>query len=186
MKDAFSTILQEIQMNKKEPLLIAIDGRCASGKTTLASRIKEEINCNVIHMDYFFLRPEQRTEDRLRQPGGNVDYERFLEEVIEPLKQGSTFSYRAFDCKTMDLTDEIQVKPNPVTIVEGAYSCHPLLWDFYDIHIFLSVDSKEQLQRIECRNGEKALATFRERWIPLEEYYFSQCQIMERCDYIFM
>ena len=65
MKDAFSTILQEIQMNKKEPLLIAIDGRCASGKTTLASRIKEEINCNVIHMDYFFLRPEQRTEDNL-------------------------------------------------------------------------------------------------------------------------
>ena len=47
-------------------------------------------------------------------------------------------------------------------------------------------DLKEQLQRIECRNGEKALATFRERWIPLEEYYFSQCQIMERCDYIFM
>ena len=48
MKDAFSTILQEIQMNKKEPLLIAIDGRCASGKTTLASRIKEEINCKLI------------------------------------------------------------------------------------------------------------------------------------------
>lgn len=185
MKDAFSLILQEIQTNKKKPLLIAIDGRCAAGKTTLASRLKEEINCNVIHMDHFFLRPEQRTESRLSQPGGNVDYERFLEEVIRPLKQGRTFSYRVFDCKTMDFTYDIQVEPNLVTIVEGAYCCHPSLWDFYDIRIFLSVDSEEQLKRIRRRNGEKALKTFCERWIPLEEQYFSACQIQERCDYVF-
>ena len=185
MKDAFSVIFQEIQKNRKEPLRIAIDGRCASGKTTLASRLKKEINCNVIHMDHFFLRAEQRTESRLSQPGGNVDYERFLEEVVDSMKKGSLFSYRVFDCKTMAFTDNVQVEPNKVTIVEGAYCCHPSLWDFYDVRIFLSIDSEEQLRRIKCRNGEKALKEFRERWIPLEENYFSTYQIMERCDYRF-
>ncbi|MGN0453507.1 MAG: uridine kinase [Ruminococcus sp.] len=185
MKNTVSLILQEIQGKRKEPLLIALDGRCASGKTTLALRLAEEINCNVIHMDHFFLRPEQRTKNRLSQPGGNVDYERFAEEVMKPLRQGQAFSYRVFDCKTMGFTDSIQVKPKAVTIVEGTYSCHPALWDYYDIRIFLSVDPKEQIRRIAGRNGEKAAATFRERWIPLEEQYFSAFDINGRCDYEF-
>lgn len=182
---AFSIILQEIQRNEKEQLLIALDGRCASGKTTLASRLKEAINCNVIHMDHFFLRPEQRTESRFSHPGGNVDYERFLQEVAGPLRQGRAFSYRVFDCKTMGFSEDIRVEPKPVTIVEGAYCCHPSLWDFYDLHLFLNIDPQEQLRRIACRNGEQALAAFRERWIPFEEQYFNACQIRERCDYVF-
>lgn len=186
MEDALSVILQEIQICKKESMLVAIDGRCASGKTTLAARLKEELHCNVIHMDYFFLRPEQRTRKRLGEPGGNVDYERFLEEVMHPFRQGKPFSYRRFDCKSMDFVSEIQVEPNALTIVEGAYCCHPALWDFYDLHIFLSIEPEEQLRRIAQRNGDQALVTFRERWIPLEEHYFLEYHIQERCDYSFM
>ena len=39
-------------------------------------------DCNVIHLDHFFWRPKQRTAERLQQAGGNVDYGRFLEEVL--------------------------------------------------------------------------------------------------------
>ena len=59
------------------PYIVAIDGRCASGKSTLAAYLKSALACSVIHMDHFFLQPHQRTEKRLREPGGNVDYERF-------------------------------------------------------------------------------------------------------------
>ena len=54
----YQTILQKINAvsDANTPLLIAIDGRCASGKTTLSSYLQKELNCNVIHMDYFFLR----------------------------------------------------------------------------------------------------------------------------------
>ena len=79
MNSVVSCILGEISKLNKSSVIIAIDGRCAAGKTYLASRIKEAVECNVIHMDYFFLRPEQRTSERLREPGGNVDYERFTE-----------------------------------------------------------------------------------------------------------
>ena len=185
MKNTISAIIQEIETRKQRPLLIAVDGRCAAGKTTLAGRLEQELNCNVIHMDHFFLQPEQRTEERLHEPGGNVDYERFREEVISGLHTGQAFSYRRFDCKTMSFVSEIQVEPKTVTIVEGAYSCHPTLWDAYDLRVFLDVDGQEQLQRIEHRNGTEALPMFRDRWIPLEERYFETYRIKERCDHVF-
>lgn len=185
MKDLCTVILKAIHSRKKEPLLIAIDGRCAAGKTTLADKIKKETDCNVIHMDHFFLQSNQRTEERLETPGGNVDYERFLEEVMLPFRSGQPFSYRIFDCKSMDFVSEVFVKPNAVTIVEGSYSCHPALWDFYDFRIFLDIEPEEQLCRIRRRNGEEALAVFRDRWIPLEERYFSAYRIQERCDFSF-
>ena len=47
------------------PYLIAIDGRCASGKTTLAAFLQERIQeCAVVHMDHFFLQDAQRTKER--------------------------------------------------------------------------------------------------------------------------
>ena len=165
-------------------MLIAIDGRCAAGKTTLSEMIKEKIPCDVIHMDHFFLRPEQRTEERLREPGGNVDYERFLEEVMQPLRKGDTFLYRVFDCRSMGFSSEICINPGKLTIVEGSYSCHPKLWEFYDLHVFMDIDAKTQKERIRNRDGEEKLEVFQKRWIPMEENYFENCHIRERCEYV--
>lgn len=184
MENAFYIVKEEIGKRKK-PLIIAIDGRCASGKTTLAKQLSETLNCNVIHTDSFFPRPEQRTPERLNEPGGNLDRERLLSEVMEPLKRGEAFSYRVFDCKTQSLGEEIRVEPRPVTIIEGSYCCHPALWEYYGLRVFLNVDPTEQLRRIERRNGADKLAVFREKWIPLEEKYFAAFDIEKRCDFIF-
>ena len=56
---------------------VAIDGPCASGKTVFAASLHERFGGNVLHMDDFFLRPEQRTPERFAEPGGNVDRERY-------------------------------------------------------------------------------------------------------------
>lgn len=169
-------------LQKKQHILIAIDGRCASGKTTLASRLQELFGCNLIHMDHFFLRPEQRTKERMNTAGGNVDYERFLMEVLSPLHGGEAFSYRPYDCRAQALAEAIQIAPNPVNIIEGSYSCHPNLRGYYDLTVFLTIDETEQMNRIEHRNGKSAAIQFRERWIPLEERYFSAYSIAECCD----
>ena len=94
---------------QKEFVIIAIDGNCTAGKTTLAGQLSEMYDCNVFHMDDFFLRPEQRTAERFAQTGGNVDYERFLEEVLIPLGTGKPFSYRPFDCGTFALSAPVTV-----------------------------------------------------------------------------
>jgi len=184
MQVAAESVLCEIEglRQKEKYLLIAIDGRCAAGKSMLAAHLQKACGCNVIHMDHFFLRTEQRSAKRLEEPGGNVDYERFLKEVLLPLRQGETFSYRPYDCHKREMAEAIRIEPHPVNVIEGSYCCHPALFDKYDLRIFLTIDETKQLRRIRMRNGEMGAAMFQDPWIPLEERYFSVFNIKDRCD----
>ncbi len=164
------------------PVIIAIDGRCGAGKTTIAKKLETKFGCNVIHLDDFFLPPEKRTPERLSTPGGNVDVERFLNDVMLPLKSGTPFSYRPYDCHTNGFKAPVSIVPSKLTVIEGSYSCHPLLWDFYDLRVFVDADAQTQLDRIRKRNGEDAAKVFEERWVPLEEKYFDAFSVKERCD----
>ena len=166
------------------PLLIALDGRAAAGKTTLATRLAPVLHAYVLHMDDYFLRPAQRTPARLSVPGGNVDRERFLSEALLPLSRGEAFDCRAFDCQTGAYKPSVHVPPQRVCIVEGSYSCHPALAPYYDLRVFLTVAPDEQLRRIRARNGEERAAVFAARWIPLEEAYFAACRTAETCDLV--
>ena len=134
-------------------------------------------------MDHFFLRPEQRSPDRYAQPGGNVDHERFLEEVLLPLRRGERPVYRPFDCHTQTLQDPLPFAPGPVVLVEGSYACQPALREYYDVRAFLTVDPAVQMERITAREGGAYAQVFREKWIPLEERYFSGCDVEAQCDY---
>ncbi len=169
----------------ESPYIIAIDGRCASGKTTLAGELCRLLECNVIHADDFFLRPEQRTAERLSEPGGNFDRERFLSEVLLPLSEGKTVAYRPFDCKSMALCEPILPGENRISIIEGAYCTHPELRGYYSLTIFLDVEREEQMKRIRRRGGEEAARAFAEKWIPLEERYFDAFGTKNLCDFIF-
>lgn len=189
MRRIMDILLEEIRRlplpSAGRPLLIALDGRCAAGKSTLAAALQAETDCNVVSMDHFFLRPEQRTAARLAEPGGNVDRERFREEVLLPLSTGEEISYRPYNCHRQELDAPIRLKPGPLAVVEGAYSCHPALWDFYDLRVFLTVSPDEQLRRLRSRNGPDGAAAFQNRWIPLEEKYFAAFRIQERCRFCF-
>jgi len=173
------TVIRRIdnRLKEKTPLIVAIDGRCASGKTTLASALQAHYGCNVVHMDEFFLRPEQRTAERFATPGENVDHERFLAEVLLPLSRGEKVTYRPYNCSLQELGETITLADNPLTVVEGSYSFHSTLREYYDLRIFLQVDPQTQMERILKRNGAEMAKMFRDRWIPLEEAYFSACQV---------
>ncbi len=151
--------------------MIAIDGRCASGKTTLAQKLSEILDANVFHMDDYFLRVEQRTKERFEQSGGNVDWERFYKEIGKKLHTNEDIVYSPFDCKTFTISNGIRVPQKRYTIVEGSYSMHPELRNLYDYFIYLTIDPTFQLQRIQKRNPDK-VNMFVERWIPFEEKYF--------------
>jgi len=164
--------------------VIAIDGRAASGKTTKAMLLSAALDAPVIHMDDFFLPPSLRTEERLAQPGGNVHYERFAEEVLPHLTSGEAFVYRVFDCSRMDFHGLREIPAAPVRIVEGSYAHHPALGDYADLRVFTSVNEAEQMARILARNGEGMAEMFRTRWIPMEEQYFAAMDAASRCDLI--
>lgn len=178
-------LCQEIDrlLAQKGRILLAIDGRCGAGKTTLATQLAGRYDCNLFHMDDFFLRPEQRTAQRYEEPGGNVDYERFYEEVLTPLRRTDSFSYRKYDCSTQALTPPVLVTPKALNIIEGSYSTHPYFSAPYDFTVFLTTNPETQKRRILQRPAHLHEPFF-QRWIPMEEAYFRTYSIMEHCDLV--
>jgi len=170
---------------KKSFLLVAIDGRCGSGKTTLAEAINELRGYPIVYMDHFYPRLKQRTEERLNEPGGNLDRERFLKEVMAPLLRQEPFSYRPYNPMVHDFSPPISITPVDVVIIEGSYSLHPELISNYDLRIFMTVDMEERIRRIRERNGEAGLEMFIEKWIPMEEHYFKTFKTEDQCDFVF-
>ena len=169
---------------QKERILIAIDGNCCAGKTTMATRLGSLLGANVFHLDDYFLQMHMRTPERLSQPGGNVDAERFLSEVLSPTARGEAAQVRKYDCHEDLLLDPVLVSPSRVAIVEGAYSLHPLLAPHYDLTVFCRIEPELQLSRIRARNGSAALNVFQSRWIPLENQYFQALDVLSQCDIV--
>lgn len=163
-------------------VILAMDGMAAAGKTTAAKALSARWNTPVVHMDDFFLPPELRTPERLAEPGGNVHYERFREEVLPGLRAETTFSYRVFDCSVMDFGGRTTIPDAPVVIVEGAYAMHPAFEQYWDISVFFSAESAVQESRIRRRNSDEAWSTFQNRWIPMENAYHAAFAIPARAD----
>ena len=165
-----------------ESVLLGIDGPCAAGKTTLAGLLQAEFSCTVLHMDDFFLPPERKTKARLEMPGGNVDWERFYEEVLQRLSRGARqVTYRPYSCQSGALLPPVTAVQTPLTVVEGSYSLHPELRPCYGLTCMLRVSPEVQLDRLR-RRDPALLDLFVQQWIPLEERYFSAFDLYRQCD----
>ena len=179
-----SEIVKRVRMMEdRTPILVAIDGSCTSGKSTLGMMLAQELDANLFRVDDYFLRPEQRTAERLAEIGGNVDYERFREEVLLPLKEGKPFAYRPYDCSTGVLKQPVEVAPKHINIIEGSYSHHPYFEDPYDLKVFLKISPETRLQRIGMRPAFLR-KRFLEAWIPMEQQYFEHFSVEKKADLV--
>ncbi len=167
----------------KEHLIVAVDGRCGSGKTYQTNLLAGETLCRVIRMDDFYLPMEERRPDWQTIPAGNIDAERFRREILIPLQKGELHSYRPYSCKTGDYGDVIILPETPLTVIEGSYCLHPDFCGFYDYKIFLTCSQKTQRRRLQAREGER-FGVFLERWIPMEERYFAHYSIPSSADVV--
>ena len=167
----------------QQPVVISIDGRCGSGKSSLAAVIKEVFSCNVFHMDDYYLPPDRRADDWETIPAGNMDLERFKMEVLQPVKEGKDVLYQPFDCQTGSLAEPSAVPPTQLTVIEGSYSQHPELSDQYELKIFITSGPEVQRKRLTEREGDYVKVFF-SRWMPLEERYFTAFDIENKSDMI--
>jgi len=169
-------------IKEKQRVIIGIDGPCASGKSTLATELEEKYNATVFHMDDYFLPSEMKTTKRLNEIGGNVYYERMIDEIFSQINE-DVIVYQKYNCMTESLETPESVSLGNVIIIEGSYSLRENLRKYYDLKIVTSIEKQEQLKRLENRN-KRLLNRFINEWIPLENKYFEGSKIYDIADII--
>ncbi len=178
--EVFKVALHALQEHR----VLSIDGPCASGKTTIGKLLSSFLECPCIHMDDYFLQANQRTAQRLEEPGGNIDYERFHQEINEAWNHKQPIHMRSYDCSSQKLRKEVILEESPILIIEGSYAHHPYLDDMQAFKIFMDIEPSIQKERLQKRSPDK-FPDFIEKWIPMEEKYFHAFSIKEKSDYVF-
>lgn len=176
-------ILKQISdlLAKKERIIVAIDGYSNGGKTTLASRIAESFeDCVVIHVDDFYLPKNSVKKNTIND--GNIDYDRLKSEVVDKLSE-EAFEYHIFSCEKQDFIGKTILKHPRLIVVEGAYSLHPCLGNYYDLSIFIEIDEKTQIGRLKKRNKAN-IDEFINKWFVLERNYFSFYHIKNKASIV--
>ncbi len=138
----------------KEVIVIGVAGGSASGKTTVAARLKEEFNDNVeliCHDSYYLAHDDMPFEERVKinydHPNA-FDTERMLKD-IRSLKQGVAIDCPVYSYAKHNRTREtVHVKAAKVIIIEGFLIFeNKALRDLMDIKIFVDTDADERLVR---------------------------------------
>lgn len=179
-----SILTAALDQHPTKPLVLALDGRCGSGKTTLANGLAAQFpGCTVLHTDDFYLPPARRCPDWAHTPCANMDLARLRDEALRPAYAGQPVQYRAYSCREGTYQPAQELPTQPLVILEGSYSHHPLLTGYETLRVFVTCSKEEQTRRLQAREGER-YANFAARWIPLEEGYFAKYQIAENADFV--
>ena len=172
-----------LALQPTKPLVLALDGRCGSGKTTLANTLARQFPAStVLHTDDFYLPPADRVPGWEQIPCANMDLARLRDEALRPAYEGQPVPYRAYSCREGDYLPTVQLAAQPLVILEGSYSHHPLLAGYETLRVFVTCSKPEQTRRLQAREGER-YANFAARWIPLEEAYFAQYNVEVKADF---
>jgi uridine kinase len=154
---------------------VGVDGKGATGKTTLAAQIAAALPGSVtVHIDDF-ARPEVRGWER----------DRFVRQVLRPLLAGRPGRYQRWDFDR-NVGAEWQTVPVGVpVIVEGVSATDERLGVPWDFTIWVEVPYEVRLARALERDGPERLDRWLTDWMPSEDAYEKAQRPQERVDLVY-
>ncbi|MFH1438989.1 MAG: cytidylate kinase family protein [Candidatus Woesearchaeota archaeon] len=197
--------LAKIIVNIKQfhPIRVGIDGVDASGKTTLANELAEELksyNRQIIRVsiDGFHNSKEIRYKKGRDSPEGyyfdSFNNQAIIENVLKPLSLNGDLHYTkaVFDFKTEAkvIVPTEQANMNAILLMDGVFLFRPELVNYWDIKIFLDVDFKITLQRALKRDGyylgseQQIIEKYNQRYVPGQRLYFRDANPKEMADFV--
>lgn len=172
------------------PLLVALDGRSGTGKTTLARELALCTGGRHITADDFWaggpddvwasLPPAERAERA-------IDWRRLRAQVLEPLRAGRPARWHTFDWQRgQGLSPQpLTCAPASVVVVDGAYSARPELADMIDLAVLVQLDERVRRARLAAREGEAFMCGWHGLWDAAEDHYFGSVRLPEAFDLVF-
>lgn len=165
---------RQIELTGARPVVIAIDGASASGKSTLAEHLAGRLDAGILHMDDFY-RDESEAIRRSYDAAAGIlryfDWERLRDEALMPLRAGVPARFRPFDWQRgFGLGQVVAVDAAPVMIVEGVYSARPELRHLIDVTVLVTAADKVRRERRLQRHSPHE---WQRRWDDAELLYFA-------------
>jgi uridine kinase len=169
-------------------IVVAIDGGCGAGKSTLAKGIRDYLGtASILRTDHFF-RPLYEYPAARLQPDEAYrlyfSWERMCEEALLPLRQGQPAKYQRYDWEKDRLNHWVTVEPSQTVLVEGVYSTRPEMRRLIDISIFVQTPRDERRKRMLARGHLKRDIEnqWLEPWMAAEDWYFANVRPDQHCD----
>jgi len=178
--DEICTRIAGLLVTTGGPILVAIDGRSGTGKSTLARRIGDRTGATVIAGDDFYSGgsdAEWARQSPEMRVANCVDWRRMRREVLEPLLAGKAAAWHPFNFAAgTGLADRlIEQEPAEVIVLDGAYSARPELRDLIDLAVLVEMpDDAARRERLIRREGPEFMAGWHAIWDDAEDFYFSQ------------
>jgi uridine kinase len=163
--------------------LIGIDGLPCAGKTTLAYRLQEIYDFEILPVDDF-LRPEADWPNR--RPGFPFPYLRYDEflAAVTALAETGACEYAPFDWETLAISTKLRrLTTHRPVIVEGISALVPLLSRYYGFKIFVQSDRASVLDIALARNFGIWAKEWRSIFIPSADMYM-MTNPQERADLV--
>lgn len=170
--------IREIASERPDPVLVALDGRSAAGKSTLAAAVAPLVGAHVLDGDDFYSGGTAETWDAMsaaEKASHCIDWRR-QRPVLEKLARGEPASWRPYDWEADDgsLSDPpVNCDPAPVIILDGAYSARPELADLFHLRVLLDAPTDLRKMRLVQREGEDYRVDWNRRWDDAEHWYFA-------------
>lgn len=171
------------------PLLVAIDGRSGTGKSTIAQDVAKKLGGVVIQSDDFYIGgPDEQWTNRTAQEKVDrvIDWKRLRNEVLEPLLAGRMASWHPFDFQTWQGLSSTTLTANPgqIIILDGIYSARPELADLIALSVLIETPNEERRARLVNREGANTMRAWHQVWDEAEDFYFTQLRPRQSYDLV--
>lgn len=191
-------------VRRPHPGRVAIEGRSAAGKSTLADEIADAVRArgravlrasiDDFHRPGHTFRPQRGEWTPRSYYDDGYDYDAFVDLLLRPLGPGGSLRCRPalFDAYHDRWFPEEwhDVGLDTVAIVDGVFLLRPELTSHWDTVVWLDIDMETMVERARRRDvawvgsADAVEERYRRHWVPTHELYERLAAPRERADVV--
>jgi len=162
----------------EKPALVLVDGRSGGGKSTFAERLSQLLDGALVHSDDIAW-----NHDPIHWADLLVDG------VIAPWRRGDAIHFRPPGWVAQDRPGAVELRPNPVLIVEGVGAGRSGLAAGAELVVWVQSDLAEAHRRgiardVELGRTPEEAEAFWDEWMRAEEPFFATDQPWTRASLV--
>jgi uridine kinase len=152
--------------------IVGIDGHGGAGKSTVAARLADELDAQVVHTDDF-----ASWADPVNW------WPRLRDQVLVPLAAGEAATFQPTQWDDTK-PDPVIVQPGHLVVVEGVTAIRSAFRRFLALKIWVETPCDLCLHRGLARDGEQAREQW-EQWLAAEDEYIARERPQAYADIVF-